>query len=198
MIYRLPPKSRRESKRDCVRETERLPPQQGRVSLCEGRKNARPEPQGHAKPQTNEWTDCRRRLAPRTARPDIQQTGCTCQILKQSEQIRASSTFHRGIPWTPRSLNDAVHTPFIFLCSSQNFPPLLGQIWLAAVAGYLLKVDRREFDSCLLPFPGLFPLRFFEVLLDSGGFGKLLGVDGLGDPIPELEGFMVQLLVQGR
>lgn len=95
-------------------------------------------------------------------------------------------------------LCDPLHAPVSLLRAPEDLFALVRQLGLAAVARDLLEKDGLELGPRALAVAGLFALCLLEVLLDGGGLGELLGVDGVRDAAPELERLVGQLLLHGR
>lgn len=79
----------------------------------------------------------------------------------------------------------------------ENLLALVRQLGLALVADGVGKVDGLVRLAGALARAGLDALGLLELLLDGGGLGELLGMDGLGDAAPEGEGLVGGLLVVG-
>lgn len=92
-------------------------------------------------------------------------------------------------------LKNTVDIPLALLGSRENLAALVRQLGLTLVAGDLLEEDGLEDLARPLALAGLLALLFLELNLDRRRLGELLGVDGLGDARPELEGLVLELLL---
>lgn len=88
-----------------------------------------------------------------------------------------------------RELN-AFQRPVSLLRALNDVLALFRQLWLAAVADSVGKVDGLVDLAGALALAGLDALGLLELLLDRGGLGELLGMDGLGDVAPEGQGLV--------
>lgn len=93
---------------------------------------------------------------------------------------------------------DSIHVPVPSLRPLQDLAALFREFGLAALVGDLAKEHGLPRLPLCLPVPRPFSLRFLKLLLDRCRAGKLLCVDGLGDLVPELKGFVWELLLQWR
>jgi hypothetical protein len=83
--------------------------------------------------------------------------------------------------------------PIPLLQPLQHSLPLLRQLRLAQGVDTALEEPRAPFHAFLPPYFRLFSLLFFDLLLDSRGFGELFREDGGCDARPETQRFVFQL-----
>lgn len=80
----------------------------------------------------------------------------------------------------------------------EHLPALFRELGLALVANGVGKVKGLVDLASALALARPNALGLLELLLDSGGLGEVLGVNGLGDVAPEGEGLVGRLLLLGR
>lgn len=80
----------------------------------------------------------------------------------------------------------------------EHLPALFRELRLALVANGVGKVKGLVDLAGALALARLDALGLLELLLDGGGLGELLGVDGLGDVAPKGEGLVGRLLLLWR
>lgn len=93
---------------------------------------------------------------------------------------------------------DAIEGPFALLAALNDLFALLGKVRATAVADSMLKVHWGPGGAVGLALAGLDTLGLLELLLDRGGLGELLGVNGGGNVAPEGERLVGELLFGGR
>lgn len=79
----------------------------------------------------------------------------------------------------------------------EHLPALVREVGLALVADGVGKVKGLVDLAGAVALARLDALGLLELLLDGGGLGELLGVDGLCDVAPEGEGLVGRLLLLG-
>lgn len=94
-------------------------------------------------------------------------------------------------------LNNPFKVPLALLSAAQDLLTLGGQIRLATITSDMLKEQRLEGRAILLSLTSFLTLCLFELEFDIGGLGELLGLDGVGDPRPEVQRLVGGLLLIG-
>lgn len=80
----------------------------------------------------------------------------------------------------------------------EGFFPIRGEIWSADRCYCAREESRFPLFIGGLPFCSFLSLLFFDLCLECRGEGVLPAYYGIGDVIPELEGFIGELLLEWR